>query len=613
LHDFQAVKEQIRQRIDLVELVSEHVALTRSGSRFRGLCPFHQEKTPSFYVHPDKMIFHCFGCKAGGDVFTFVQLREGISFGEAARMLADRAGVTWVSERKSGSRLLTRADLARVNGWAAKVFRRQLLDPTGGAATREYLARRGVSEATAEQFELGLAPGESSRLLKAAKLAGVAQELLLAAGLVRTGDRGDCYDTFRERLMFPIRDSTRRVVGFGGRTLADAQAKYVNTAQNDLFDKGRVLYGLDLARPKVVETGCAVVVEGYLDCIACHQYGFANAVATLGTAMTETHLELLRRHGHQVVLVFDSDTAGQAAAERVLGPALRCGLSVRLAFVPSGKDPADYLQTGGAVAFSGVLNSATDALGFVWERMRDRYASTTGDVGRRRAVGEFVELVANLSRFGAVDAIGQGLIANQVGKLLHLPVEQVHRLFGERGRRPQPETPRRGRPEVSEAGDGGSSAEQVALRTVLEVLLNRPGWSASAGEVFDPTQFEDPVLRKIATAVRDLLRRREDAEWADLLGLFNEPAETRRVVELQVRGEERGNFEATWSGALDCLRRVSAARRAADLATEVRRPGTEQGDGAEESAVESLAAIHRVSRDIRHFAQRSKWRAVRPH
>ncbi|MHC4065854.1 MAG: DNA primase, partial [Planctomycetota bacterium] len=400
MREFDAIKEQIRQRVDLVELVSAHVTLTRSGRTFRGLCPFHKEKTPSFHVIPDKMIFHCFGCKAGGDVFKFVQLREGISFGEALRILADQAGIPIRERRSGGSAGPDRAELARVNAWAAGLYRQELLDPGRGQTARRYLAQRGLSEEVTERFGLGLATGGESGLEQAAKLAGISGQLLQAAGLVRTGDRGRTYDTFRDRLIFPIRDATKRVIGFGGRTLVEHQAKYLNTAQNELFDKGRTLYGVDLARPHIAASARAIVVEGYTDCIAGHQWGFGATVATLGTAMTEGHMDLLRRYGDQIVLVFDSDEAGNAAAQRALPVALRHGLSVRLAFVPHGKDPSDFLQASGAEAFATLLNSAVEALRFMWERTRARYNAESGDSGRRAALREFVDLVSNLARFG---------------------------------------------------------------------------------------------------------------------------------------------------------------------------------------------------------------------
>lgn len=612
MHDFEAIKEQIRQRIDLVELVSEHVALTRSGNSFRGLCPFHKEKTPSFHVIPDKHIFHCFGCKAGGDIYKFVQLREGVSFGEALRMLADRAGLELPTHRRSPAGTPTNADLARANAWAAAFFRQQLLDTRTGESARGYLERRGIEPTVSERFGLGLATG-GSNLLRAAKLAGMSETLLLAAGLVRRDEQGQVYDTFRDRLVFPIRDTTKRVIGFGGRTLGDAKAKYLNTAQNELFDKGRVLYGLDLARSEIASSGRVIVVEGYTDCIACSQAGFTATVATLGTAMTDAHVNLLRRYGREIVLVFDSDSAGNAAAERALAVALRHGLSVRLAFVPQGKDPAESLQTAGPEAFASMLNSAADALPFVWERTLGRFGEQDGDAGRRQAVLEFVGLVAGLVRAGSVDAIQKGLIANQVAKLLNLRSEQVHDLLEGAGqqRRRGSQAAVAAPPESIEPA-AARTAEQAALTSILEVLLNEPALYGLLEGRFDPRRFADPVLCRIGSVVAEMADRLGEFALVEVLDCLSDSAEAQRVTELFLRGEKRGNLEETLRGAAECLVQVTAVREAARLASELQGETNDRAEGTEEDAISArLAMIHRTSHDCSHFAPRGKLSVAR--
>ncbi|MFQ5491664.1 MAG: DNA primase, partial [Phycisphaerae bacterium] len=248
-------KEEIRQRVDLVELVSEHVALRQTGNSFKGLCPFHKEKTPSFHVVPAKGLFHCFGCKASGDAYKFLQLREGVSFPEAVRMLADRVGVEITSRHDHHTAGPTRSDLARVNAWAADFFRNQLQDAQLGQSARQYLLQRGISDEMSERFNLGLATDANAALCQSARLAGLPESLLESAGLIKPSQNGGFYDTFRHRLIFPINDTTRRVIGFGGRALGDAPAKYLNTAGTSLFDKGRVLYGLDLARASIAQAG----------------------------------------------------------------------------------------------------------------------------------------------------------------------------------------------------------------------------------------------------------------------------------------------------------------------------------------------------------------------
>ena len=603
MQDFDAVKEDIRQRIDLVGLVSEHVALTRKGSDFWGCCPFHREKTASFHVIPSKMIFYCFGCKAGGDVFKFVQLREGVSFGEALRILADRAGIELTSGPRSDSSEPSRTDLARVNAWAADVYRRQLLDQRLGESTRAYLAQRGISDESSERFGLGLAVDDASWIQRAARLAGFGDTLLRASDLVRVSERGAVYDTFRHRVIFPIRDTTKRVVGFGGRALGDSPAKYLNTAQNRLFDKGRLLYGLDVARSEIASSGRAIVVEGYTDCIACHQAGFGGTVATLGTSMTDDHVGQLARHASEIVLVFDSDDAGNAAAERALSVALRHGLSVRLAFVPEGKDPADFLRVTGPEAFASVLNSATDALRFVWGRTLARYDAQKGDSGRRRAILDFVNLISSLVQVGTVDAIQQGLIANQIAKLLNLPGEQVHALFA------QSQRASRHPSAASQAATGpvennapvAASAEQAALTNMLEVLLNEPGMYDSVRDVFDPQRFENPVLRRIGTVVAQAADRMGEFSLVEILDRFPDPDDGRRITELHIRGQQRGNWTATLESAAEDLRRIAKMRETMNLTRRRQDAPTGQKSTQPDDSDMRLRVLHKATLEHRHF------------
>jgi DNA primase len=412
--------------------------------------------------------------------------------------------------------------------------------------------------------------------------------------------------------MFPIRDATKRVVGFGGRTLGDARAKYLNTPQSELFDKGRLLYGLDVARPQIASTGQAIVVEGYTDCIACHQAGFGATVATLGTAMTEAHAGQLRRYGREIILVFDSDAAGDAAAERALEVALRFGLAVRLAFVPQGKDPCGFLAAHGHQAFESLLNSATDALRFSWDRTRSRFDSGEGDAGRRQAILEFVRLVSGLAQGGAVDAIQQGLIANQVAKLLNLRSEQVHRLFAQAARpRGRTRADSVEEPPVAPAARRTVSAQQSALAAILEVLLNEPGLYPQAQSVFVPQQFADPDLARLAGVVERMAAQFGEFTLVELLDRLPDPADAQRATELHLRGEARGKLQATLTGAVECLQRIAAARRLSGL-TEAAGQRNDQGDTKEEQdPAARLAELQRVARGFRGFAPRSKLTAVR--
>ncbi|MFQ5489406.1 MAG: toprim domain-containing protein, partial [Phycisphaerae bacterium] len=381
------------------------------------------------------------------------------------------------------------------------------------------------------------------------------------------------------------------------------------TAGTSLFDKGRVLYGLDQARASIAEAGRsdgrAIIVEGYTDCIACHQAGFTQTVATLGTAMTDAHIGLLRRHTNQVVLVFDADAAGDAAAERALQAALKHGLSVRLAFVPAGKDPAEFLADAGADAFDSVLNSATDALAFTWERARRRYESDGSDAGRAQALREFVDLVAGLAQAGAVDVIQRGLIANQIGKLLDIPGQQVHRLFADSARRRRrPAQPSESQPASTESA-GPASAEQAALTAIVEVLLNEPALFERVADVFDPQRCQDADIRQIASVVREMAEDVEEFVLLDVLDRLADPTQAQRATQLHLSGERRGNYQASLDGAASCLRQTAEARRANVLRREI-TAAHQNSVSEEELPTDRLEELQRALQTHSHFAPPGK-------
>lgn len=557
MHDFEHVKRQILDRISIQDVVAEHVTLKRRGVRWVGLCPFHSEKTPSFTVSPERRLFKCFGCGKGGDVFSFVQLRENMSFMEAMRHLADRAGVDF---RDTTQRSPTapgepsRNDLAKLNAWAMQFFRSNLLAEAVGRSAREYLRGRGFTDATVERFGLGLAAEGGPPLRSTAARAGYSDAMLVAADLLRKDEEsGRVYETFRSRLIFPIRDATGRVVGFGGRTLIDDKAKYLNTRQTALFDKGRNLYGIELAREAIASRRRAIIVEGYTDCMACHQAGFTEAVATLGTALTEAHVDLLRRFGEEIVLLFDSDAAGEAAADRAIALALPRCVKVRLGRIPEGKDPSDFLGRASAADFSDVLNRAVEALEFKWLKTHEHFRADSSDVRRREAVLDFMRVVGDAVNTAAVDAIQRGLLVNQVAHLLRIESDEVSRLMsGSRSSRGDYATAANNGA-VSQRSAAPRDAEQAVWTHLLEVLLNAPDLLGMVGEEFDPARIADPRDRRIATALFDARRHGGPPSLADVFARCHDPADAQRVTELVERGAARGNFEATLRLALERL------------------------------------------------------------
>ena len=336
-------KEQIRSRADLVEVVREHVRLRQMGNQFIGLCPFHQEKTPSFRVTPQKQTWHCFGCGQGGDVFKFVELAEKTDFRGALEMLAERTGVELRTEAPAArERSQLRKRIIEINSFAAKFYQYVLNSTPAGEVGRELLRKRGVSTETAEKFGLGFAPSGGSSLAQFLRSREKPIADATAARLVRDGQ-----DFFRNRLIVPIRDERGQVVAFVGRTVSDDPRKYVNSPETPAYSKGRVLFALDLAKEGIGSKGCAVLVEGQFDVIVAHQYGVTNAIATSGTALTEDQVRLVKRFTDEVVLAFDGDSAGKQAAFRAIEQHAAFGIHTRVVSLGAAKDPDEFLRGGG--------------------------------------------------------------------------------------------------------------------------------------------------------------------------------------------------------------------------------------------------------------------------
>ena len=608
---FEAITEQIRQASDIVDVVGSYVSLRRAGRVMKGLCPFHSEKTPSFHVNPEKQIFKCFGCGAGGDVFKFVQRRENVSFVEAKAILAARAGISLEDEAPRGrDGGVTKAELDRVNRWALLWFQKQLTSPNGTKA-REYALSRGFSEDSIAQFEIGFGPDSWDALTLAAGRQRIPVAFLLAAGLVKPRSDGTPghYDAFRNRLIFPIRDAMNRVIGFGGRTLGDDPAKYINSPQNALFDKSRCLFGISLAKNAFGTGRQAVVVEGYTDCLLLQQAGFGQVVATLGTAMTTEHVAMLRRYVDGVTLVFDSDEAGQRAADRALDVALIGDLEVRLARVPTGKDPADFVLAQGAEAFDRVLTSAVGALEFKWNQVLAHRRTGTGGAAEHRAIEEFMGLVARSGSVNSADPIRKGLIVNQIGKILGLPADEVYRNLMLASRRANART--EGEPEsvpsVQRRSDGGAAS--IATRQLLEVLLNEPSYFDSVSAHFEPGLLSDELDATIARAFVDYVGRADAFILSEFLSCFDSVEAGQRVVDLHDAGESRGNFGGTVEGAVTCLERIRLQAQAGELLATVRR-SLASSVGAEDSSDDAIASsTGGVDSAVFHAAQDAAKRA----
>ncbi|HEX2127856.1 MAG TPA: DNA primase, partial [Solirubrobacterales bacterium] len=386
---------------DIVEVISAYTDLRRAGTRYTGLCPFHDERTPSFSVDPTEKLYHCFGCGVGGDVIKFVEEKEGLGFPEAVEALSERYGVELEREHEDPRQEEMRKKRARLGELlerTANFYSSFLWDSPQAAKAREYLAGRGLSDEVLREFGVGCAPGTWDTVLLRGQQAGYSVAEIEAAGLVRQGQKGrGHYDQFRSRIIFPIRDARGRVNGFGGRALhPDQKPKYVNSPEGELYSKRRTLYGIDRARAAIAKGSRAVVVEGYTDVLACHQAGITNAVAVMGTAITPEQVKLLSAYAEEAVLALDADRAGREAMLRAQGVASGKRLRLRVARMPEGEDPADLLGGGEKAAtarFREAIEAAEDLPSFhVRTLLEDADLGSPG--GRDRALDEVVDVIA---------------------------------------------------------------------------------------------------------------------------------------------------------------------------------------------------------------------------
>lgn len=523
--------EELRRRVSIVDVVGRRVRLTRRGLQATGLCPFHNEKSPSFHVYegPDEPHYHCFGCGAHGDVITFVMETEGLQFRDAVEKLAGEAGLEIPRDNPEARERAERQDtLAGVMELATRFFESQL----GGSAGRaglEYFKGRGLNAETIKRFRLGFAP-EGFEVLKA-KLAkeNIPEALSIEAGLlVKHEDTGRIYDRFRGRVMFPIMDAKGRVIAFGGRALGDEKPKYLNSPETPLFHKGRTLYNLNQAQKPARDRNEIVVVEGYMDVIALAEGGFPHAVAPLGTALTEDHVQLLWRFAQEPILCFDGDAAGQKAAaravERVL-PVLKPGLSLRFAYLPQGQDPDDLLRGpsngGGTAAMRQVLEQALPLVQVFWQEV---LAGRALDTPERRS-GFRRDLLAAVGRIadrGVQEDYRRDMLA-RLDQMFAAPRSAIAQRTAPGGQRfsrfPQARQP--GMPFQHLEGGGEAARRGIAgvKKLPYEVLLmgviNHPDLLHRHGEAVALIPIPDRQLDKLKGALLDLATRHPDLDAND--------------------------------------------------------------------------------------------------
>jgi len=557
----QDVINQIKDRIDIVDIVGQHVSLTRAGQNLKGLCPFHQEKSPSFTVSPSRQIFHCFGCGAGGNVFTFLIRITGASFPETVRDLGRRVGIEVQEQATDAGPPQQTNRTEQVNQAASRWFHENLRDERLGAEAREYLCGRGIQQATIDRFGIGVAPAEWDGLLKAMGKQGLAPQDLASAGLVIARDSGTgYYDRFRGRVMLTITDLRKRVVGFGGRVLGDGTPKYLNSPDTPLFKKGQTLFALDVAREAIARTKTVIVVEGYFDVIALHQAGLTHTVATLGTALTPEHVQVLRRFASKVVLLFDPDPAGVRAALRGLDLFVNSGLGVKVVTLPAGEDPDTYVRKEGPEAFARLEQQAPSLLDFALEHSLKSAEGTTIE-GRIRSVDEILRILQKsehpIEREERIRLVAERFGINQQRLIDRYPALRDKSRPGSPG--PKPVLPQA-------AASKGAPEERDLVYLLLHGQLSPPDVRK-----LRPEAFSIPACRKIVEqALANLEQDGRVGIRRVLDSVVDDPECGSLATELSMREEHFDDPRAHIQGCLNTIDRKRAEAVLRDLIAQLK-------------------------------------------
>jgi len=556
--------DEIRNRCDIVEVVSSYLPLKHSGVNHQGLCPFHQEKSPSFNVNSARQIFHCFGCGVGGNVFSFLMRMEGLSFPEAVRRLGDKVGVEVEEEAVSADEIRRREErerLLQINEVAGAFYHQALLSGEAGVYGRHYLRQRGYEGETVRAFQLGFAPESRGALEKHLVEMKFSNSAVQQSGLIRPGKQGQGqYELFRNRLLFPIHDLQGRMVAFGGRVLDDSLPKYINSPETAVYHKGQTLYGLYQARDAMRHSGEALVVEGYFDVLALHRAGFAGTVATCGTALTADHARLLKRYADKILLIFDEDAAGRKATFRAMDALLPVGLAVSVVAMPAGEDPDSLIKAEGEDGFRSCLDAARPVLEvFIEDQLRINDQSVEG---RARAAEQALERIRRLP-----GDLERSLYLQRLADLTKLDIELLKsKSSGGSLLQPQIRRPVTQRPPVQHASAETEKTQKYLLRLMLvddqqrrrvreegteglflddlsrglaEYLLGREG---DDGRL--PEELFDASLDEDQQSLLASLKFQEDLGWADNPELIL--SDCRRAVSnylLKQRLKEVGQLE----------------------------------------------------------------------
>lgn len=558
--------EEVRTRNDIVEVISGYVRLQKKGSNYFGLCPFHNEKSPSFSVSPGKQMYYCFGCGAGGNVITFLMEYENQTFPEAVRTLAQRAGIALpeADDSKEAKQADSRrAKLLEINKEAAKYFYYQLRTERGSVGM-EYLRKRELSDETMNHFGLGYANKYSNDLIQYLKSKGYSEDLIRDAGLCNVDEKHGMYDKFWNRVMFPIQDINHRVIGFGGRVMGDGKPKYLNSPETEIFDKSRNLYGLNFARTS--RKGNVILCEGYMDVIAMHQAGFTQAVASLGTAFTSGQASLLRRYANEILLSYDSDGAGVNAALRAIGILKEAGMTGRVINLEPYKDPDEFIKALGGEEFQKRLDHAENSFFFELRQLQKNY--DLSDPEQKTAFHR--EIARKLCTFS--EEVERENYIEAVAQKYHISFENLRRLVGtyaaQTGLAQPVIRPKSGVQKKNTAAEGIKNSQKLLLTWLVE----QPQLYRQISKYISPKDFTEGLYEKVADRLFEELEQ-GNINPASIISMFEEEEDQREAASLFHTRLERLESTAEQEKALHdivcAVKRNSYERDSAQIGTDV--------------------------------------------
>ena len=549
-------------RSEITDVVSSYVRLTRKGSNYWGLCPFHNEKTPSFSVSQEKQIYHCFGCGKGGGVISFIMAIENLPFVEAVRLLAQRAGMevpeTGENEgyRRRKERLLT------LNKEAARFFHETLKGPAGAAGAEYLFGKRGLSRGTVTRFGLGVAPDGWDNLIQAMTAKGFSKRELLDAGLAVDSKKGRIYDRFRNRVIFPIIDLRGEVIGFGGRVLDDSTPKYLNSPDTPVYNKSRNLFALNIARKS--KQGRIILTEGYMDTISLHQAGFDCAVASLGTSLTQEHAQLLSRYTKEAIIAYDGDGAGVKAAQRAIPILEQTGIQVRVLRVTGAKDPDEFIKTYGPEAFGRLLNQSENHIEYRLRQIAAQY-DLSDDQQKVEYLRSAAEMLSTLPSPVEREVYGVR-VAEQTGLSADTMAREIQQAYNRRIKKAKKQQERRDlTPSIQlQPKERGLRYENLrsalAEEGVLRLMMLEPALFREADRAgLEPERFSAPLLGKVYGLLRERFRRGSSTQLAALAGVL-EPEEMSHMVQILEKPEDLSHSQQALRDYIDVIETEAVTR-----------------------------------------------------